>query len=220
MKIAPQHRTMKDFYLYLDAGHGGLDEYGHYTTAPAKMYDHGEGYEFHDGGKFYEGVFNRQVAERVKAKFKFVHQERYCIPTYHPIKDTPLHNRTNYANKLYKEIGMDGFMVSIHANAGNGTGFEIFTSPGNTKSDMIAEFIYNEVSRKFPGYKLRPDIRDGDPDKEAPFWMLTKSAMPAVLIECGFFDNPKDAEMMMSSVFQDKIAGIIFQAYQVFKNEI
>lgn len=211
---------MQDFYLYLDAGHGGLiPGTCEYTTAPSKMYDHGAGYNFHDGGKFFEGVFNRDVANKVIDKMKWKRKDHFVIPLHHPYEDTPLKNRTDYANKLYKQ-GQNGILISIHANAGKGTGFEVYTSPGNTKSDMIAEFIYMEVKKRFPGYKLRPDIRDGDPDKEAPFWMLTKSAMPAVLIECGFFDNPDDAEMMMDGIFQDKIAAIIVQAYEVFKNQI
>ena len=43
---------------------------------------------------------------------------------------------------------------------------------------------------------MRSDMSDGDHDKEANFYMLRKTVMPAILIEHLFFDNYRDALLM------------------------
>ena len=47
--------------------------------------------------------------------------------------------------------------------------------------------------RMFPDEKYRLDYSDGDVDKEANFYVLRKTKMPAVLLEMWFFDNYNDA---------------------------
>jgi N-acetylmuramoyl-L-alanine amidase len=50
------------------------------------------------------------------------------------------------------------------------------------------------------------DTIDNDPDKEANFFVLSQTSMPAVLSENGFFTNYKDAVMMFDPAFQDTLA--------------
>ena len=93
--------------------------------------------------------------------------------------------------------------ISIHNNAaprpGTASGFEIFTSPGKTRADDLAELIYKkvEVLYKGLGLKMRYDLSDGDHDKEEKFYVLTNTRMPAVLIECLFFDDYSDYKFLM-----------------------
>jgi N-acetylmuramoyl-L-alanine amidase len=74
---------------------------------------------------------------------------------------------------------------------------------------MIAEHIYLEIEKAFPGMRMRPDTSDGDHDKEANFRVLTRTNMPAVLIEFGFFDNLQDALMMNDKMWQNRAALVI-----------
>lgn len=80
--------------------------------------------------------------------------------------------------------------VSIHCNAGGGHGFELFTSPGQTDSDIAGIHILHSYAEAFPAKRGRYDMRDGDPDKEARFTVLTRTRGPAVLMELEFIDNP------------------------------
>ena len=50
-----------------------------------------------------------------------------------------------------------------------------------------------------------------------PFWVLWRTAMPAVLIEVGFITNPQDLAVMRSEVGRDQIAQNIFKAFRVYK---
>ena len=54
--------------------------------------------------------------------------------------DISLKERCNRANKIYAQ-NKNIMLVSVHANAGGGTGFECFTSKGVTKSDTYAEIF-------------------------------------------------------------------------------
>lgn len=50
-----------------------------------------------------------------------------------------------------------------------------------------------------------------------PFWVLWRTAMPAVLIEVGFMTNPEDLAAMRSEKGRDGIAQGIFEAFKSFK---
>lgn len=91
--------------------------------------------------------------------------------------------------------GVDLF-ISVHCNAADtkvASGVEIWTSPGETKSDKVATSILNAIQSMFPDRNYRMDRFDGDPDKEANFYVLKYTKMPAVLIELGFISNDEDA---------------------------
>ena len=86
--------------------------------------------------------------------------------------------------------------LSLHCNAFIETGahgFEVWTSPGQTRSDLAAECIINAFSKAFPDRVLRRDFADGDQDKEAKFYVLTGTKGPAVLVELGFLTNKNEA---------------------------
>lgn len=50
-----------------------------------------------------------------------------------------------------------------------------------------------------------------------PFWVLWRTAMPAVLIEVGFMTNPSDLATLRSEAGRDAIATNIFNAFWAFK---
>ena len=50
-----------------------------------------------------------------------------------------------------------------------------------------------------------------------PFWLLWKTAMPAVLIELGFISNPADLKVLNSENGRNDIANKLFSAFKSFK---
>lgn len=112
--------------------------------------------------------------------------------------------RCKIVNELCKQY-KDCIYVSVHVNAaGNGSkwmnasGWEIYTSKGNTKADKLATCIYNAAKNNLKGKKLRTDFSDGDADKEADFYVLTHTKCPAVLTENFFQDNKEDVMYLES----------------------
>lgn len=106
---------------------------------------------------------------------------------------------------------MNACLLSIHFNAGGGYGVEVFTSPGTTPSDAWADAVIHRfrVNPSIP--KVRVDRSDGDDDKEAKFTVLTKTAKPAILVECGFLDNEKDLANCRDPKYLEAVAQAIYK---------
>ena len=112
--------------------------------------------------------------------------------------------RVQIVNEMAKKT--DCLYISIHVNASakNGwdkaTGFAIYTSPGETKSDILATDIFDTAAEvlKPIGKSLRKDTSDGDPDFEENFYVLRKTICPAVLTENFFQNSKEDVEWLES----------------------
>ena len=196
----------------LDNGHGGIID-GVYQTSGKRSPI------WPDKRQLFEGEFNRAIVERL---MKLMEEHGYVYKNIAPeLTDVELWDRTeNRADDYYDRITEDCIYVSIHANAGGGTGFEVFTSPGQTKSDEYAEIWIEEYAKEFPELRLRDDESDGDHDKEARFWVLTKTKMPSVLIECAFMDTlTPDCELLMSEEGRDRMAKAIFNGMKRIVSE-
>jgi N-acetylmuramoyl-L-alanine amidase len=207
-----------DFCVFLDAGHGGLDANGNYVTAPSKQFQHASG-TFHNGGWFYEGVWNRILTNRVAAKLNNLGIPNIIVS--HEYVDISLHYRVDMANWYHKNVGK-GIYISNHSNAsGRGTarGFEVYTTPGKTKSDTLAEMYWDQVKDLLGDrIRYRSDKSDGDHDREARFFVLTKTAMPAILGEHLFFDNLEDAKLLMDDEIVERFAEAQVRAIIQYKN--
>ena len=103
--------------------------------------------------------------------------------------------------RIANELGADLFL-SIHCNAfvdPSANGFEVWTSPGDTGADPIATRIFYSMRETFPEMIARQDFSDGDPDKEAEFYVLKHTSMPAVLVELAFLTNWADAHLLSTA---------------------
>ena len=56
--------------------------------------------------------------------------------------------------------------------------------------------------------------------KQAPFYVISRTNMPSILIECGFLTNPQEEEYLHSEIGQDYIASAIYRAFRSYKNDI
>ncbi len=180
--------------VLLDNGHGALIN-GKYQT-PGKRSP-----RWSNGTQLYEGEFNRAIVngiiqELTELKIPYVN----IAPEY---RDVRLETRVKRANEYLKS---NSFYLSVHANAGGGHGSEVFTSPGDTKSDKIATIFGLEYKNTFPDKKLRTDFTDGDLDKERRFYVLTRTKMPAILTENFFMDNEEECkDILMTKEGREKI---------------
>jgi N-acetylmuramoyl-L-alanine amidase len=169
---------------------------------------------------FYEYKWNREIANEIVNRLKAMNYDaRLLVPE---INDISLTARANRANKVCNEVGTHNvILISVHANAaGNGRqwynaqGWSAFTTKGKTKSDVLAECLYDEAEKNFKGRKIRTDKSDGDRDWEENFTIIYKSWCPAVLTENFFYDNIDDVRYILSNegreaVIKTHIDGII-----------
>ena len=157
-----------------------------------------------DGRQLFEWEFNRDMVRRIILKCE--HTGIRAVKLVPETFDVPLEERCKRANLWYDRCNGNCVVVSIHANAGGGTGFEVYTSPGQTKADPIATKLIEQLQQDFPEIKIRKDMADGDPDKEAGFYILKHTKAPAILAENLFMDNEADCQLLMAEDFRDKLA--------------
>ena len=158
-------------------------------------------------GKFKEYKYSREVCKAVSDILKDM-----GYPVFIDIEADDLGlpqakelaTRCKIVNDLVKQH-KDCIYVSIHVNAAasdgqwhNGTGWEVYTSVGKTKSDELATCLYNAAKFNASDKKMRTDFSDGDADKEAHLYVLKNTNCPAVLTENFFQDNKKDVDYMLS----------------------
>lgn len=119
----------------------------------------------------------------------------------------PLSTRATISNKAQADA-----FVSVHCNGFSNPlahGWEIFTSPGQTRADTLATAIYRSWIEVFPGVVVRADWSDGDVDKERALTVLVRTQAPAVLVEIGFITNPVEEAWVSSFSNQKQIAETI-----------
>ena len=212
MSIKP-HKSESKYLWIFDNGHGGIID-GVYQTSGKRspIWPNGE--------VLYEGEFNRAIVNRIVDMCKSNNID--CVNLIDTQEDVPLKERPKMANKLAKSSQKPCIYVSIHANGfsdESANGWEVFTSPGETKSDKIATVLYEKAKAEFPERKMRPSTADGDPDKEAKFTVLTDTSMPAILSENFFMTNYREChEILMSESGRDRVAKIHFQMIQQLEN--
>lgn len=177
-------------------------------------------------GRLLEYKYTREIAAEVVARLrKHGYDAELLVPE---TADISLTTRANRVNAYCDRLGAKNVcLVSIHCNAaGNGskwmsgTGWEAWTSKGQTRGDKLADCLYDaaeEVLRPvLPGVKIRTDHTDGDRDKEDNFTILTKSKCAATLTENFFMDNKADVEWMLSPCGRDAITRLHVEGIKAY----
>lgn len=163
-------------------------------------------------GLFREYLWNRQVADLILEGLVSAGVDASLVVT--ETNDVTLRNRVNRVNTICNRLGASNvLLVSIHANAaGDGSawmgakGWSCYTSKGKTKSDQVAECLYDAFEAEFQDRKIRKDMSDGDRDWEENFYVLQKSKCPAVLLENFFYDNREECAWMLQEETKKRIA--------------
>ena len=79
----------------------------------------------------------------------------------------------------------------------------------------MATVFFDEFKNEFPDTRMRSDTLDGDVDKEANYYVLKNTRMPAILTENFFMDNEQECrEYLMSRKGRDRIARAHYAAIQ------
>ena len=166
-------------------------------------------------GKFLEYLWNRQIADLLLDRFMMMDIDASLVVT--ETNDISLATRVQRVNRVCSKVGASNvILLSIHSNAaGDGSkwmsaqGWSCYTSKGETKSDVIAECLYDAFEAEFAEKKIRKDMSDGDRDWEENFYVLQKSKCPAVLLENFFYDNRDECAWLLKDETKERIADTI-----------
>ncbi|PEZ76436.1 MULTISPECIES: N-acetylmuramoyl-L-alanine amidase [Bacillaceae] len=161
--------------VFIDPGHGGTD--------PGSV-----------GNGLREKDLTLSIATRIKDILLIEYNNVYVKMSRTQDTYPSLNDRTNAANAW----GAD-FYLSIHINAGGGTGYEdyIYTST-NQISKTYQDHIHSEVMKLI-------NIQDRG-QKTGDLHVLRETDMPALLSENGFIDNVNDAGKLKTASFIESLA--------------
>lgn len=127
-----------------------------------------------------EDELTSEVGTRIISKLKSLgHDVISCTPSKASSVSDSLRQRCNIANRNNVEL-----FVSIHFNAFNGQahGTEVFAI--SSAGRRYAQAVVNEIAAL--GYRNR-GVKAGN-----HLYVLKRTAMPAILIECCFCDSARD----------------------------
>ncbi|OLP66332.1 Sporulation-specific N-acetylmuramoyl-L-alanine amidase [Bacillus pumilus] len=178
--------------IFIDPGHGGTDS-----------------------GAAANGLFEKNITLQISLLLRDILLSEYdgvSVRLSRSIDQSiTLDQRTNAANSW----GADYFL-SIHINAGGGTGFESYvytgvSAPTTTYRNALHDQIVRSVDFANRGKKT------------ANFYVLRETSMPAILTENGFVDTAADANKLRNTSFLQGIARAhatgLEKAFQLKKKE-
>ncbi|MGM0827454.1 MAG: N-acetylmuramoyl-L-alanine amidase [Bacillota bacterium] len=165
--------------IMIDPGHGGAD--------PGAVY---KGYE--------EKTFNLLTALIVR-DYLLANYNVNILMTRTGNQTLSLTDRSNLANRSKPD-----FFLSIHHNAGGGTGFESYVYNGKVSSQTLTyqRIIHEEV---MASVKAPYSVIDRG-KKRANFHVLRETTMSSLLLEILFVDNPKDVALLNNANFRNTVA--------------
>lgn len=177
--------------ILLDSGHGFIINSVYQTSGKRSP-------RWPDGSILYEGECNKQIKARL---MEMLQAENIPFVDINPEStDVSLSERVKRANKYENSL-----YISIHSNAGGGTGCELFTSVNCSKaSTALAKEIEAQYKPHFEGERWRGI-------KKKDFYVVKNTAMPAVLVESFFMDTERECKKyLMTRAGRDRIALWIF----------
>jgi len=179
---------MEEFEIGLEPGHGGLD--------PGAI-----------GFGLLEKNINWVIANLIKDKLA---KYKVKVTIFQPSCKNPKSTANDELVIPVREAikAKINFLLSIHTNAGKGTGFESYIhEKADIKTKIIRSIIHNNTQLVF-GRNNMPD-RGKKVDNFYVLRKMQEAGIPAMLIENGFIDNAKDAGHLKDSVFLNQLANEI-----------
>ena len=174
--------------VIIDAGHGGID--------PGKVGVNG----------VYEMDINLAIAYKLsdileEKEIKVIMTRKDDNGLY---KDSDTNKKMTDMNKRIEIINTSkaNVVVSIHQNSftsSDARGAQVFYYKESAKGEELAESIQDKLL-KMDESNTRQKKSDMD------YYILRKSDIPAVIVECGFLSNPDEAELLSGGDYQGKVA--------------
>ena len=141
-----------------------------------------------DGTQLFEWEYTRKIVDAIIMKLNAYGIE--SIKLVPEDKEIALSERASRANKYCNRNKC--ILISVHCNAGGGTGWEIFTTKSKNNSDKLANVFVDTYKECFPDKRCRGH-------KEENFTLLFKTNCPCVLTENFFMDTESDCKFLMSN---------------------
>lgn len=184
----------KNIIVLLDNGHG--------KETPGKRSP-----KWSDGTQLFEWKYNRQLVDGIAAKLQILGIK--CEKLVPENTDISLSERAKRANNFCSKNSC--IMISVHCNAGGGTGWEVFSTTNKNNSDKLADIFVEIYKKNFPDKRCRGH-------KEKNYSIIYKTNCPCVLTENFFMDTEDDCKFLMSMDGFQKIVDLHVESIVTYIN--
>ena len=190
-----QVEAKKDVVV-LDAGHGGSDP-GKVGVNEAKEKD-----------------INLAIALKVKALL-----EKEKIEVIMTREDDTMLSKAGATNKKIEDMkarveminkNAPSLVVSIHQNSyqqENISGAQVFYYTHSAGGKEVAEQMQKALLACDPDNTRQAKAND-------TYYLLKRTEVPTIIVECGFLSNWKEAKLLVTDEYQDKLAKAICEGIQ------
>jgi len=173
--------------ILIDAGHGGYD--------PGKV-----------SGDTQEKTINLAIAQRLQGYL----EQADAMALMTRVDDSDLANTKKsdmYSRKMTADTSKADIFVSIHQNSfpsSRAQGAQVFYFNSSDNSKRLAQCIQNELRATIDNNNTRQVTENSS------YYVLRKTSMPAVIVECGFLTNPDEKTRLLNQDYQDRIAWAVY----------
>ncbi len=106
--------------------------------------------------------------------------------------------------------------VSIHQNSYSDAevkGAQVFYYKNSTEGKKLAELLQTSL-RENADPENKREVKGN-----ASYYMLKKTDVPLVIVECGFLSNPEEAEQLAGETYQQKLAEALAEGISAYLKE-
>lgn len=157
------------------------------------------GHGGNDSGAIGNGLKEKDLTKKIGEKVVSLLKEYdLTVKKFQQSGSQTLKHVTDEANKWDADL-----FISIHINAGGGTGFESFMFNGSVsnKTSSLQNYIHSEIMKSIKKYNVTNRGM-----KRQNFHVLRETKMPACLTENMFIDTKKDADLLKNNNFINDVA--------------
>lgn len=123
-----------------------------------------------------------------------------------------LYNRMDYINSIENSV-----LISIHQNHFDDEkewGMQVWYSPNDDLSKILADNILKIDKLNIQQENTRLNKRSDN-----SYYLLYKSQVPSVMVECGFMSNNEENKKLQENVYQMQLAYSIMLGFSEFLTE-
>jgi len=182
-------KSNKKYKVVIDSGHGGID--------PGKV--------------GVNGAYEKDINLAIALFLKGVLEDNDCEVVMTRETDTGLYNEDDKRKKaadLRKRVELmnsenPDAIVSIHQNSftkESSKGAQVFYQASSEEGKKFADIMQAQLASDLDESNKRVAKPNAD------YYILKNSKGVAIIVECGFLSNPQEAQMLVSSDYQKKVA--------------
>jgi N-acetylmuramoyl-L-alanine amidase len=173
--------------VMIDAGHGG-----------------------NDVGATRSGNYEKDITLPMSLQLgRFLQQMGYAV-AYTRTEDIELdlEPRVAMADNANASVFVSVHVNSLDASSSGVNGVETYHAPGSSLGNSLANLVHQQI--------LASTGANDRGVRSARFYVVTKTSMPAILVETGFITNPTESSKLLNPAYQSRMAEAIARGVDQF----